>query len=62
MPIWLRNFTFKKIEEHYNKVNAKPDDLMANTEKMKEIQKINPSQFKQFNFDKTKKSGTYSKK
>jgi hypothetical protein len=22
MPIWLRNFTFKKIQDHYNKNNS----------------------------------------
>ena len=21
MPIWLRNFTFKKLQEHYDKIN-----------------------------------------
>ena len=62
MPIWLRNFTFKKIEEHYSKQTSKEDDIIASTEKMKGMQKINPSQFKQFNFDKRKKPGTYSKK
>lgn len=23
MPIWLREFTFQKLKEHYNKVNTK---------------------------------------
>jgi|TARA_R110000824_G_scaffold386365_1_gene581274 hypothetical protein len=22
MPIWLRNFTYRKIEEHYRKLNS----------------------------------------
>ena len=58
MPIWLRNWTYKKIEEHYSKEQKQNDDFTAATEKFK---KINPAQMKQFKFDKNSK-GSYSKK
>ena len=64
MPIWLRTFTYKKIEEYHKKQNptSQNDDLVSSTEKMKEFKKINPSNFKQFQFDKKKSPGSYSKK
>jgi hypothetical protein len=45
MPIWLRNFTYKKLEEYYKKqeeANNKANNQLKNT---KEIQRpnINPS-------------------
>ena len=45
MPIWLRNFTYKKIEEYYKKqdeANSKANKQLKNT---KEILRpnINPS-------------------
>jgi hypothetical protein len=46
MPIWLRNFTFKKLEEYYKKqeeaANKQPNTLKNNP---KEIARpaINPS-------------------
>ena len=61
MPIWLRKFTYHKIEEHYSKVNKKDDDLISATEKYKKMGKIDPSQMKQFPF-KGKPKGGYSKK
>ena len=45
MPIWLRNFTYKKLEEYYKKIQDK-ENKQANTLKNKsEIHRpnINPS-------------------
>ena len=61
MPIWLRKFTYNKIEEHYSKQNKKDDDLISATEKYKDMAKIDPSKMKQFQF-KSKPKGGYSKK
>ena len=36
MPVWLRNFTYKKIEEYYRKQNEKleeQDNVISNTTK-----------------------------
>ena len=38
MPIWLRKFTYNKINEHYskvNKANSSSGDLMDSTEKFR---------------------------
>ena len=36
MPIWLRKFTFNKIDEHYRNQNKKHnDDLSSQTHKIK---------------------------
>jgi hypothetical protein len=61
MPIWLRKFTYKKIEEHFQKQSKKDDDLILATEKYKDMAKIDPSKMKQFQF-KGKPKGGYSKK
>lgn len=46
MPIWLRLFTFKKLQDYYDKQNQPTDDLATQTQKIKEG-KINlPSHFK----------------
>tara|TARA_A100001015_G_C14651804_1_gene579505 strand:+ start:401 stop:631 length:231 start_codon:yes stop_codon:yes gene_type:complete len=37
MPIWLRNFTFKKLEEHYKKqeeANNKSSNQLKNTKEI----------------------------
>ena len=37
MPIWLRNFTFKKIEEYYKKqdeANSKANKQLKNTKEI----------------------------
>lgn len=61
MPIWLRKFTYHKLEEHYSNKSKKDDDLISTTEKYKKMGKIDPSQMKQFQF-KGKPKGGYSKK
>jgi len=61
MPIWLRKFTYHKLEEHYSNKSKKDDDLISATEKYKNMAKIDPSQMKQFQF-KGKPKGGYSKK
>lgn len=61
MPIWLRKFTYHKLEEHYSKINKKDDGILSATEKYKNLAKIDPSQMKQFQF-KSKPKGGYSKK
>ena len=61
MPIWLRKFTYHKIEEYYSKQNKEKDDLTSATEKYKNMAKIDPSKMKQFQFKGKPKAG-YSKK
>tara|TARA_R110000796_G_scaffold129826_9_gene245519 strand:+ start:500 stop:727 length:228 start_codon:yes stop_codon:yes gene_type:complete len=39
MPIWLRNFTFKKMEEHFNKQNKENDNLLQNQDLKNQIAK-----------------------
>lgn len=46
MPIWLRRFTFKKMQEHYDKQNQSSDDLATQTQKIKEGKIDLPSHFK----------------
>jgi len=45
MPIWLRNFTFKKIEEHYTKEKEAYDKNSNTLKNSKEISRpdIKPS-------------------
>ena len=46
MPIWLRNFTFKKLEEYYNKQNEaqnKANNQLKNDPKQISRPDINPS-------------------
>lgn len=46
MPIWLRNFTFKKLEEYYNKQNEaqnKANNQLKNDPKQISRPNINPS-------------------
>jgi hypothetical protein len=46
MPIWLRKFTFKKLQEYYDKQNQSSDDLATQTQKIKEGKIDLPSHFK----------------
>jgi len=46
MPIWLRRFTFKKMQEHYEKQGKSSDDLATQTQKIKEGKIDLPSHFK----------------
>ena len=44
MPIWLRNFTYKKIEEHFRKKNEeidKQNNIITDTSKISNISKPN---------------------
>jgi hypothetical protein len=46
MPIWLRNFTYKKLEEHYKKqeeANNKVNNQLKNNSKDIQRPNINPS-------------------
>jgi len=46
MPIWLRNFTFKKIEEYYekqNEANDKQNNMLKNNSKEIARPNINPA-------------------
>jgi len=45
MPIWLRNFTFKKLEEHYKKQQESIDKNSKTLKNSKEIARpdIDPS-------------------
>ena len=48
MPIWLRNFTFKKLEEYYDKQNEaqnKANNQLKNDPKQISRPNINPSNF-----------------
>ena len=46
MPIWLRRFTFKKLQEYYEKQTQSSDDLATQTQKIKEGKIDLPSHFK----------------
>ena len=35
MPIWLRNFTFQKMQEHYDKEKAEYDKINKKSQTMK---------------------------
>ena len=39
MPIWLRNFPFKKMEEHFDKQNKENDKLLQNQDLKNQIAK-----------------------
>ena len=39
MPIWLRNFTFQKLQEHYEKEKAEYDKINKKTRKKKKKEK-----------------------
>jgi len=42
MPIWLRNFTYKKIEEYYRKKNEaveEQENIISNTTNIDKISK-----------------------
>jgi len=46
MPIWLRNFTYKKLEEHYKKqeeANNKSNSQLKNNSKETPRPNITPS-------------------
>ena len=46
MPIWLRNFTFKKLEEYYekqNEANDKQNNMLKNNSKEIARPNINPA-------------------
>ena len=47
MPIWLRKFTFKKIQDWYDKQNANNnEDLASQSQKIKDGKIDLPSHFK----------------
>jgi len=47
MPVWLRNFTFNKMREYYDKQNpSNNDDLGTQSQKIKEGKIDIPSHFK----------------
>jgi hypothetical protein len=47
MPIWLRNFTFNRMKEHYDKQNKQNnEDLGTQSQKIKEGKVDLPSHFK----------------
>ncbi len=59
MPIWLRNFTFNKMREYYEKQNPENnDDLGSQSQKIKEGKIDLPSHFKG-QMDKGKKLAKY---
>jgi hypothetical protein len=46
MPIWLRNFTFRKMEEHYkkeNEANEAQSNILKNNTKEIARPNINPA-------------------
>jgi len=46
MPIWLRNFTFRKLEEHYKKQNeaqSKQSNMLKNNPQEIARPNINPA-------------------
>ncbi len=46
MPIWLRNFTFRKMEEHYkkeNEANEAQSNMLKNNTKEIARPNINPA-------------------
>tara|TARA_R110000772_G_scaffold50488_1_gene116005 strand:- start:54 stop:425 length:372 start_codon:yes stop_codon:yes gene_type:complete len=63
MPIWLRNFTFKKIQDHFNEKNEKnstsANDLEKGRDILKQAQQSDPSNAKNHKYmDKFPKSST----
>lgn len=57
MPIWLRKFTFKKIEEYYSK-SSKNNDIAEQAQQIKDGKIDIPSHFKG-KLDKTKRIAKY---
>jgi len=37
MPIWLRNFTFQQIKEHYDKENSQNDSIEQSKKNMQSV-------------------------
>ena len=59
MPVWLRNFTFNKMREYYDKQNASQnEDLATQSQKIKEGKIDLPSHLKG-QMDKVKKTAKY---
>jgi hypothetical protein len=59
MPIWLRKFTFTKLREHYENQNKQNDnDLITQTQKIKDGKIDLPPQFKG-KLDNIKKAAKY---
>ena len=61
MPIWLRNFTFNKIKEHFEEVSGKKKEqeswLNKDVQNQAKSNKVNPPKF----FDKMKGKSSYKK-
>jgi len=43
MPIWLRNFTFRKMQEHYEKEKAEYDKVNKKSSQLKGSKVKKPS-------------------
>jgi hypothetical protein len=56
MPIWLRNFTFKKLEEHYKKQQEAYDKQSKTLKNSKEIARPNIDPSKTYNANIAKKT------
>ena len=56
MPIWLRNFTFKKLEEHYKKEQEIINKQSNTLKNSKEIARPNINPSKTYNANIAKKT------
>ena len=56
MPIWLRNFTFKKLEEHYKKEQEAYNKQSKTLKNSKEIARPNINPSKTYNANIAKKT------
>jgi hypothetical protein len=56
MPIWLRNFTFKKLEEHYKKQQEAYNKQNNTLKNSKEIARPNIDPSKAYNANIAKKT------
>jgi len=56
MPIWLRNFTFKKLEEHYKKEQEAYNKQTKTLKNSKEIARPNINPSKTYNANIAKKT------
>ena len=56
MPIWLRNFTFKKLEEHYKKEQEAINKQSNTLKNSKEIARPNINPSKTYNANIAKKT------
>ena len=56
MPIWLRNFTFKKLEEHYKKQQEAYNKQSNTLKNSKEIARPNIDPSKVYNANISKKT------